>query len=257
MADCHPMPFIAFTFVPLKNQKNMKTKELNNKPCPTIVFGDIHGSTYWKTVVAENPACRYIFLGDYLDPYVNIPRNQLIDNLKEIVQLKKDRNDDVILLLGNHDLHYIHLDIEPCTRFDEVIAKDAYYLFLDNRHLFTYAFQEENRIFTHAGISQKWFLEDFKGDVNKNIAEQLNNPHRDQLPALYRCGWFRGGDRNASGGIFWADITELIDLGTPLQGYIQFAGHNRVDEIRKCNRKEGIIFFCDCLYNEKYYKLEF
>jgi len=32
----------------------MKTKKLDNKPRPTIVFGDIHGSTYWKKVVKEN-----------------------------------------------------------------------------------------------------------------------------------------------------------------------------------------------------------
>ena len=235
----------------------MKTKKTNKKPRPTIVLGDIHGSTYWKTVVEENPSCRYIFLGDYLDPYEDIPPWQLTANLKKIIQLKKDRPDDVILLLGNHDLHYIHLDMEPCWRFDEAIAKDAYYLFLDNRQLFTYAFQEGNRIFTHAGISEKWFFDDFGGDVSKNIAEQLNNPQSDQLPALYRCGWYRGGDINAVGGIFWADIVELVDLYVPLQGYVQFVGHNRVDKVRKCNGKEGVIFFCDCLYNKEYLKLDF
>ena len=57
----------------------MNTKKRNNKPRPTIVLGDIHGSTYWETVVTENPGFRYIFLGDYLDPYENIPRNQLTD----------------------------------------------------------------------------------------------------------------------------------------------------------------------------------
>ena len=231
----------------------MKTKELDNKPPPTVVFGDIHGSTYWKTVVEENPSCRYIFLGDYLDPYENISCNQLINNLKEIIQLKKERNDDVVLLLGNHDVHYIRLDIDPCCRFDEVIAKDAYYLFTENIHLFTYAFQEGNRIFTHAGISEKWFFEDFGGDTEKNIAEQLNNPHPDQLPALYRCGWYRGGDINAVGGIFWADIDEL---NVPLRGYIQFVGHNRVGKTTRYEANNGMIVFCDCLYNKEYLKLD-
>jgi len=231
----------------------MNTKKIDNKPPPTVVFGDIHGSMYWQKVVNENPACRYIFLGDYLDPYENISRNQLLDNLKEIIQLKKDRNDDVILLLGNHDMHYMRLDIEPCTRFEETIAKDAHYLFTENFHLFTYAFQEENRIFTHAGISEKWFFDDFGGDVNKNIAEQLNYPHRDQLPALHRCGWLRGGDINAIGGIFWADIKEL---NVPLQGYIQFVGHNRVGKTTQHEANDGLIVFCDCLYNKEYLKLD-
>jgi hypothetical protein len=89
--------------------------------------------------------------------------------------------------------------------------------------------------------------------VNSNIAEQLNNPRPEQLSALYRCGWYRGGDVNASGGIFWADINELVD---PLPGYTQFVGHNRVEKIRKVVENDGKIFFCDCLYNEIYLKLE-
>ena len=59
----------------------------------TVVFGDIHGSTYWKKVVDENPGCRYIFLGDYLDPYEDIAPEKLIENLKEIMQLKNDRHE--------------------------------------------------------------------------------------------------------------------------------------------------------------------
>ena len=232
----------------------MKTKEVDNKPRTTIVFGDIHGSMFWQKVVEENPDCRYIFLGDYLDPYEKISSYQLIDNLKKIIKFKKKHIDDVILLLGNHDMHYVNLDIIPCCRFDDEIEKFAHPLFSKNIHLFTYAFQEDNRIFTHAGISQEWFLDDFGGDVNKNIAEQLNNPHPDQLPALFRCGLFRGGDINDVGGIFWADINELCN---PLPGYIQFVGHNRVDGIQKHKNKGGMIVFCDCLFNKKYLKLEF
>jgi hypothetical protein len=230
----------------------MKAIIKNEKPCPSIAFGDIHGSMYWQKVVVENPACRYIFLGDYLDSYEDIPYYQLTGNLKKIIQLKKDRSDDVILLLGNHDLHYIHLDVEPCSRFDYYIEEDAHALFSENIHLFVNAFQEENHIFTHAGISQRWFFNDFYGDADKNIADQLNNSLPDQLPALYRCGWRRGGNINAVGGIFWADIDELDD---PLPGYIQFVGHNRVGNIRKIVKNGGKIFFCDCLYNEIYLKL--
>jgi hypothetical protein len=46
----------------------MQPSDSNISPQSTIVFGDIHGSTYWKKVVDENPDCRFIFLGDYLDP---------------------------------------------------------------------------------------------------------------------------------------------------------------------------------------------
>ena len=67
-----------------------------------------------------------------------------------------------------------------------------------------------------------------------------------ELPALYRCGAMRGGDINAVGGIFWADISELHD---PLPGFSQFVGHNRVEKIFKMENNGGNITFCDCLYN--------
>jgi len=219
---------------------------------PTLIFGDIHGSTYWKTAVKENPNCRYIFLGDYLDPYKDISPEKLIENLNEIIELKKTQKGSVILLLGNHDLHYLYLDIEPCSRFDYRVEDAAHSLFSDNLCLFSYAFQEDNHIFTHAGISEKWFLEDFQGQIDKNIAAQLNNPYSDQKPALFSCGFCRGGDSEI-GGIFWADINELKD---PLPGYVQYAGHNRVGEIQKYENNGGKIVFCDCLYNEIYLKLE-
>jgi len=67
----------------------MKSKEFHKMQRPTIVLGDIHGSTYWQEILDENPDCRYIFLGDYLDPYEDIPHQQLLSNLKRIIKLKK------------------------------------------------------------------------------------------------------------------------------------------------------------------------
>ena len=213
----------------------------------TIVFGDIHGSTFWKKVVSENPDYRFVFLGDYLDPYVYIVPEQLMNNLKEIIQLKKDRPDDVILLLGNHDLHYFCSDMVPSSRFDFTLAEEASVLFRENIHLFTYAYQVDNCIFTHAGISEEWFLYDFKGDASKNIAEQLNNPLPEQDASLCRCGKARGGERGAVGGIFWADVSELYE---PLQGYTQVVGHNRVNDVCEHTNNGGRVIFCDCSFQE-------
>ena len=49
-----------------KNNSDYSVKTI--KMISTIVIGDVHGSTYWKEAVNENPGCRYIFLGDYIDP---------------------------------------------------------------------------------------------------------------------------------------------------------------------------------------------
>jgi len=217
----------------------------------TVIIGDVHGSTYWETVVKENPDCRYVFLGDYLDPYEEIANQILIDNLKKIIRFKKEQADNVVLLLGNHDLHYITDKIEQSTRWNYDLAPIAKELFLTHRDLFQFACQEENCIFVHAGISHAWFVNDFKGNLNKNIADQLNNPTRKQEPAIYACGKVRGGfDEN--GGIFWADKSELFE---PLQGYTQIVGHNRVKDITDHTNKGGRIIFCDCLFSKHYLKI--
>jgi hypothetical protein len=219
---------------------------------PTIVLGDIHGSTYWKHVIADNSDCRYIFLGDYLDPYEYVPRRELLGNLRQLIAFKQEHPQDVVLLLGNHDLHYFMEEVETCSRFDLQIAMRVADIFHENRRLFRFAFQDGNYIFTHAGISQGWFDNDFRGDSNRNIAEQLNHPTPGlQELTLFNCGRLRGGsDRNS--GIFWADTEELNE---PLQGFTQVVGHNRVADILEHSNDNARIIFCDCLWNGRYLKL--
>ena len=157
---------------------------------------------------------------------------------------------DVVLLLGNHDLHYFCEDACVGTRFDMEIAEAASWMFLNNIGLLQYAFQDGEYLFTHAGVSQLWFDYDFCGDASRSVAEQLNNPAADQMPALLRVGYVRGGRRGDTGGIFWADKSELED---PLHGFTQIVGHNRVAEVTEhTGPGGGKIVFCDCLRNGLY-----
>ena len=212
---------------------------------PMIAIGDIHGLDYWREIVEAHPGCRIVFLGDYLDPYEYIPGKTLLDNLRAIMALKRSRPDDVVLLLGNHDLHYFSSDAPIASRFNYQIAEKASLLFLENFSLFQYACQEGNKVFTHAGISQAWFTEDFRGDISRPIAEQLNHPSDAQVASLCRVGELRGGCKGDRGGIFWADIDELDD---PLHGFTQIVGHNRVAEVtERQGTGGGKIVFCDCL----------
>ena len=219
----------------------------------TIIIGDVHGSTYWKEIIKEQPNCRYIFLGDYLDPYEKIGDKALIKNLQDIIRFKKTHPDEVILLLGNHDLHYFVEESALSTRFNYALAPEISEIFRENYHLFKFAHQEDTCLFTHAGVIHSWFVEDFKGDLTKNIADQLNNPTPEQLKPLFQCGFYRGGEVNKEGGIFWADIHELRE---PLQGYTQIVGHNRVDDILDCTNNGGRIIFCDCLFNKHFLKVK-
>ena len=100
---------------------------------------------WWRRILSagwcSSAECRVVFLGDYLDPYGYVHKGKLLDNLRAIMQLKRDRPEDVVLLLGNHDLHYFCEDACVGTRFDMEIAEAASWMFLNNIGLFNYAFQ--------------------------------------------------------------------------------------------------------------------
>lgn len=218
-----------------------------------VVIGDVHGLTAWEDIVKRNPSCRILFLGDYVDPYQYMSNECVLDNLKKIISLKAEHFDDIILLLGNHDMHYITADIPTGSRFNTQMADKISEVLNDNRSLFTFAHQEGKCIFTHAGISQQWFTDDFKGDIHRNIAWQLNNPaNEQQQAAIFRCGTCRGGLPGDRGGIFWADKDELKK---PLQGFTQIVGHNKVRDIYDYTYGEGRIIFCDSLFNGHWLKI--
>ena len=215
-----------------------------------IAIGDIHGSTDWKEIVKAQPNSIYIFLGDYLDPYREISEDALIDNLKEIVALKKENPENVVLLLGNHDVHYFSA-IDRGERYNMFIANEVRKIFREKPALFQNAFQIKNLLFTHAGVSQLWFDKYFKGNINENIADQLNNPTLEQEAALEQCGRGRGGNLPC-GGIFWAYYLELEE---PLRDFIQIVGHTSMDKITEVKEKNGTIWLCDALAEKQYLKI--
>lgn len=219
---------------------------------PIVVIGDVHGLTKWKDIVKTHRGSQFVFLGDYCDPYEDIEPDELIKNLRSIIQFKKRHLNDVILLLGNHDMHYLSEDFVTSTRYDERIAPCIKRILTNNRDLFQYAWQQGKMLFTHAGVSDGWFRNDFHGDSSKNcsIADQLNNPTQEQYVAMGEVGFWRGGPYEY-GGIFWADIDETKD--NPLKGYHQFVGHSRVDSIKSAKiDDETSITYCDCLFNDQY-----
>ena len=72
-----------------------------------VAIGDIHGSSNWKKVVQkEDLNTTILFVGDYFDSFFIPPADQ-IKNFKEIVKLKLANPESVILIVGNHELHYL------------------------------------------------------------------------------------------------------------------------------------------------------
>ena len=77
-----------------------------------LIIPDVHGRDFWKDPVYESlndENIHIVFLGDFTDAYSaewDLGFDYLqhtIDNLKEIIEIKKRYPDRINLLLGNHD----------------------------------------------------------------------------------------------------------------------------------------------------------
>ena len=131
----------------------------------TIYIGDIHGRDIWKEIVEEHgDADNIVFIGDYFDSF-NIPGTVQLRNARDIVEFKKfqelDPTKKVYLLIGNHDIHYMR-GIEgkgTTSGFNANMMYEFEMFFEDNKEHFQMCVQIDDRLCTHAGVSET-FLKD-------------------------------------------------------------------------------------------------
>ena len=221
-----------------------------------ILIGDIHGRTIWKQIVERHPdADHFVFFGDYFDPYEDIPYWELAKNFKAIVQLKKELGDRVVLLLGNHDLHY-YADVEPCSRYDYLNSSRIANLFKESLHLFQVAFEFEGLLCTHAGVSPSWLDIWFPtGWVWEGVDLKINSLQVEKPEAF---DYFKG-DKSGYGnddrqGPFWIRPNALIDsFRFTNRNIFQFVGHTEHQQFNYCLKKLCLV---DRLGQNAYVKLK-
>ena len=120
-----------------------------------IAIGDLHGRDTWQQVNTKLYD-KVIFLGDYADSHA-LSDLVILENLKKIIALKKRQPGKVELLLGNHDAHYLHYPRFQCSGFRPTMQRDLTALFQKNADLFRIAYQKDNHLFTHAGVTNNWY----------------------------------------------------------------------------------------------------
>ena len=188
-----------------------------------LILPDIHGRHFWKTAVSnpENYG-KIIFLGDYLDPYPweEITLHEAFENFRSIVAFKEEHPDQVILLLGNHDLHYVdkvYCDLAKSTRYDYDHAARNADFFHAHLPLFQLAFQTQNGdrsfLFTHAGVTQLWYYQ-HESEIGSLTADHLNSLLLNNIRILADVGYYRGGYADG-GSMVWADIDEMLNSASP------------------------------------------
>lgn len=233
-----------------------------------IIVPDVHGRTFWrKCKNLINSVDKIIFLGDYLDPYIDIDGifpHEALTEFKEILEFKKNYPDKVILLLGNHDLHYWpqYKNIWGCRR-DNANFDDISYLFISNINLFQISYKIDKYLFTHAGVQQGWLdtingkkkvriTTAFKLDKEYNI-DNLNDLLYDCHDALWMISRERGG-RDLYGSCVWADIYEHLSyFRDPLLNYYQIFSHSYYYPTLSEYYKDEHLAMLDCA---KLFKLE-
>lgn len=185
-----------------------------------LVCGDIHGRKFWKKPCENiDNYDKVVFLGDYLDPYnfEFISVEEAIENFKEIIELKRNNMDKVILLIGNHDCSYAFKDYfnlssyhcRHSLKFHKTISE----IFEKDKDLFQLAYAYNDILFTHAGVESGWLdnvVKCDKTDIN-DIADTLNSLIKDSngIKKLFCITDQRGG-RDRFGSCVWTDVHDIM-----------------------------------------------
>lgn len=217
-----------------------------------VVIGDLHGRGVWLDIVKKESADKYVFIGDYFDSF-NISYEHQDANFKDLIKFKEENEDKVILLIGNHDFHYMKNIYEKYSgyqhiyryRIEEMLDKAF------NKNYLNICYKYNDFVFSHAGITKTWY-ETFikKYGVNLEKIEEDLNDYLKYKPNVYN---FNIGKNNSYYG---DDVTQSPLWVRPnslsidsIDGVKQVVGHTAVNGIRI----ENNLILIDCLdYKNEY-----
>jgi len=216
-----------------------------------IAIGDIHGRNTWKSIVnlELDNVDKIIFIGDYFDSFDISPLEQ-INNFKDILEFKKSYPDKVILLIGNHDYHYISTVGEHYSGYNSLYSNIIEYEFMNyafskiDKPLLQLCYESGKYLFSHAGFTKTWLR---KVCITSNIEKNVNElfyyqPNRFKFD--HNSGDFYGDDITHSP--IWVRPKSL--LKDKIEGYIQIVGHTANETIIHNNN----VYFIDALENGYY-----
>ena len=206
-----------------------------------IIIPDIHGRVFWKKPVEGNLGKEHIiFLGDYVDPYEyeGFTPSEALRSFETIVEIKRSHPEDVTLLLGNHDLHYVDGNIMG-ARYDFLRGASLKRLILNDDSMFQMAYETtaggKKILFTHAGVLWGWvemhadLFDTNKPDEVGNILNALWSKAKTRpflTMALADVSKERWGN-SAYGSPIWSDVADIGDSTYELPGIYQIFGHSQ------------------------------
>lgn len=123
-----------------------------------IIIGDLHGRNIWKKITALHPEEYIVFIGDYFDSKDGIPVYDQISNFNAILKFKRENPNRVVLLLGNHDFHYLPAVHETYSGYQHIFHADIWSALepalADG--LMQICLRTGKYIISHAGLTRTW-----------------------------------------------------------------------------------------------------
>ena len=226
---------------------------------PTIAIDYVHGSIHWKRIVeARRPGERVVFMGDYFDRSGNEPyADNDADNFREICAYAKSEP-ETILLVGNHDYHYMPFALWPQEPWDRT-AQINQAIIMENIDLLKMVFIDDAApkpvIFCHGGLCQTFMANcgiKSPAEINRAWLERPQifdfverNPLTGQLSDLF------GEDPWQSP--IWARLLALTSDG--VKGFNQVVGHTPTRVLEAQTTFHNDLFLPVCTLNDSVIRL--
>lgn len=216
-------------------------------------IGDMHGR--WDKFFTKDFTPLYriedfdkiIFFGDYWDSF-DVDFETQKRTFNAIINLKKRYPEKFVLLLGNHDVHYLYLDVKyRCSGFQDKYSAAIHALMSDNKNLFDYFFVYENTVCSHAGIIGhfEYVMLDRYGLTWKDYgAVKVGNEPKE----LFYVGRDNGG-RDIFDGPLWIRPNILKRYPAFEDDIVQVFGHTYNPYMQVCMEEGCKYFNIDCSQN--------
>ena len=209
-----------------------------------VALGDTHGRDKWKDIVAKEleSSDKIVFIGDYFDTHYDETPEQQLSNFNEIVEFKKTNMDKVILLIGNHDFHYLSGVNESYSGFQYGWSKEfnkALEAALAEG-LMQMCYVYDKYVFTHAGVTNTWCVTHGVNRQPHLLEDSINELFKTNKYAFYfQMGhnYSQSGDDVTQSPI-WVRIPSLFADG--VDGFTFVVGHSTLKELTITDKIIGI-----------------
>jgi predicted MPP superfamily phosphohydrolase len=226
----------------------------------TIIIGDIHGRSVWKLIVEIEKPDRVIFIGDYFDSF-DIKGIDQLNNFQDIIAFKESGKCEVIMLIGNHDHHYFpEIGDTGTSGYQHLFSPSIQYVVGENRKHLQIAYQIDEFLFTHAGVSSVFMDQVFgkEGWNTDNIVENLNELFKykpksfefGSYPLINKMTYRDPYGDNEDQSPIWIRPKSLMraNRDTLRKQFIQVHGHTQIYQIDiKGGATGGRYYNIDCL----------